>query len=444
MEAVVILPTLNEEGGLARTLDEIPFGELRAAGHKIAAVVIDGGSKDRTLDVARQRGVTILHQKSRGKGGAVREALAYVRTQGARYAVVMDADSTYPGDAVGPAISLLRSGSQLVVGIRSPDRTLTRAAREIIHRVGNNLLNYVATRLSHRPILDVCSGFWSLDLSVGLDLELESLGFDIEAELFMKAYQRGYTVTQFPISYGERVGAAKLHAAQDGIRILLTLLRVGPAPRRGIPEPGARSGSLLGDLLSITLVTGTSELVLVSAPSRLAEAERLARGLRGSGVEPKVVVQSKGASVSQMLDREFAADPSANPSLATVIALPPPSVDPNSPEARAVVLLPKSRRLVYVSDVANTSISGARTTLPGSSTPMTGSYLLEYRPEQSLRLRWGLGLGAQISGSPDAKELIMLGANSTESTVTVFKQPPGPRTSPDRNESSAPISSNPN
>jgi dolichol-phosphate hexosyltransferase len=120
LDVVVVLPTLNEEHGLPQTLDGIPFDAIRAAGWTVRPLVMDGGSTDRTREVAHERGVAVLDQSGRGKGSAVREALHWLSERNVRFAVVLDADCTYPGKMVPAFIELLDAGSQLVVGVRQP------------------------------------------------------------------------------------------------------------------------------------------------------------------------------------------------------------------------------------------------------------------------------------------------------------------------------------
>lgn len=300
-DLVVVLPTLNEEDGVPVTYEGIPLKRLLDKGRRVRLLVVDGGSTDRTVAVAASLGIPVLRQQGKGKGQAVRQALGWLRESGVRYAVVMDADSTYPGDMVGAVLDLLEAGSHIVVGVREPKRSRPESVRDFVHRVGNAVLNFAGGQVSGRPILDLCSGFWGLDLSTGLDQVLQSNGFDVEAELFLKAYRGGYVVTQIPIRYGPRIGTPKLRAAQDGARILSTILRAVSFPRANQVREPPRPIPFLRALLSVCVVQGSDSLVVWADPSRREEARQLVRAIRHSDVSPQLRANGAGAHSSTSL-----------------------------------------------------------------------------------------------------------------------------------------------
>jgi hypothetical protein len=424
VQAAVLLPTLNEELGIGRTLADIPLRELEAAGWKVRPLVIDGGSTDRTRDVARSLGVPVLPQKSRGKGGAVREALHWLRDRGVRYVVVLDADCTYPGEAIGPTLSLLASGSQLVVGVRYPVQTPVVGVRDLIHRWGNAFLNFVASRVSQHPILDLCSGFYGLDLSLLMALELDSSGFEIEAELFLKAYRGGLTVTQIPIAYRERVGEAKLRAMRDGARIFFTVLRCGRLPLRAPATEADPAPALARELLSVTFVHASRELVVLCPISREPEAHALVQRLRGCRVAARV---QTGLHVSPRLgtlvDTAVRSEGSDGVP-ATVVALPSTRRPPIARATEAIALLPRSRRLVYLGRSDGTPSNG--TGRPHASpsplaTPPRGAFRLEFANDRRTYLDSIRALGASVDHSTVSKELALLAANGLRSSVSVWR-----------------------
>ncbi|MCI4365827.1 MAG: glycosyltransferase family 2 protein [Thermoplasmata archaeon] len=287
--AVVVLPTLNEEKGLARTLSDLPLDRFHDAGQRVEPLVIDGGSTDGTLEVARAWNIPVLQQTSHGKGGAMLEAIAWVHQQGIPYVVVLDADATYPPDRILPALDLLRGGTDLVVGVRRPVWGPPSDLTDLVHRVGNLVMSYTASVLSRRTILDLCSGFWGVSTQRFMELELDDTSFAIEAELVLKSIRRGLSIQQIPVNYQERIGQAKLRAIHDGGHILLTILQnARPRSHSVGPEPNADPWGR--DLLSIGLTLGISGAVVECGPADAVQARDIARFLQRNLPETRVRV----------------------------------------------------------------------------------------------------------------------------------------------------------
>jgi hypothetical protein len=291
MDAVILLPTLNEERGLPLTYDDLHLADIRAAGWSVTPLVVDGGSTDQTREVATSLGVPVLRQRSRGKGAAMREGLEILRRFGVRFAIVLDADATYPGSAILPALELLDSGSDLVVGVRQSDRGKPRSVRDLVHRVGNVLLNFAAGQYSRSTYLDLTSGFWAIDVAKSHDLHLMSDNFGIEAELFLKAHCNGWNISQMPIVYRKRAGDSKLHAVPDGMRILLTIIRFGRQSLQASPVPISEAPTIFRDLLLTAFIDGHQDVVLLCPRDLHSEALLLAERVRRSGLSARIVVQ---------------------------------------------------------------------------------------------------------------------------------------------------------
>lgn len=288
-QAVVVLPTLNEELGLDWTLSKLPFDRFGDPRCPIEAVVIDGGSTDRTLAVAEKWGVPVLHQTSKGKGAAVLEAVHWVRDQGVPFVVLLDADATYPPQAILPALQLLREGADLVTGIRRPVGGPPRTLRDLVHRIGNIALSYAASALSRRTVLDICSGFWAASTQRFEELQIGAAEFAIEAELVLKALRAGLEVTQIPIEYRDRLGTAKIHAARDGAAILLSIIQFG---RRSHDRTTSVPGVPARELLSIALIAELRKAVLECEPGDFQLANRLGLLLHRSIPSASVRVRS--------------------------------------------------------------------------------------------------------------------------------------------------------
>jgi len=339
--AAVILPTLNEEKGLARTLSQLPLKQFSLPGRRVEVLVIDGGSTDGTLAVAQAAGVPVLTQTTRGKGAAVVEAIEWVRSLGVEYAVVLDADATYPPDRIIPTLDLLRSGTDLVIGVRRPVWGAPRNRVELIHRFGNVLLSYTASLLARRTILDLCSGFWGVSTDRFAGLSLGEHQFAIEGELVLKSVRRGFRVRQIPIDYRDRLGEAKLHAFRDGGHILLTILEHARPGR--IPEPDeGRSQSWGRAVLAICLAAGSSKAVLTCDPSEAAEAQIVARYLRRTLPQTQVEVASKPTPFAPMVATPGADRPAGS---ALVVSLPMTGGSPGRSRAVTISIRSHQRNL---------------------------------------------------------------------------------------------------
>jgi hypothetical protein len=341
IDLAIVLPTLNEEEGLRQTYPEVPVSALRALGWKVQALIIDGGSTDRTLAVAAEYGLPVLTQRSKGKGAAIQEALAWLNAQGVQYAIVLDADRTYPGESIGPMAALLEEGSEVVVGVRYP-AVEQGGSREAVHRWGNAFLNFSASVLSGRPIMDLCSGLWGVQVSSAQELHLESTRFEVEAELFIKASRRGLVFNQIPIVYRERVGEAKLRAVRDGVQIFLTMFRW--APRIHLRARSVESGNpFVRSLLALCFVQGTEHLTIFAAPDRQLEAEEIARGLRHAGLAPTL-----SSTPTASARDPFAGVPSGGSPPTGVIVTLPSNSSTGGETPLAVAHIPNRRRIIVL------------------------------------------------------------------------------------------------
>ncbi len=371
--------------------------------------MIDGGSTDGTLSETESLGLTVLHQASRGKGSAVREALEWVGAQGIPFALLMDADCTYPPEMIGPSLALLKAGGQLVVGVRNPVHAQQVGARDIVHRVGNTLLNWLATQSTGQPILDLCSGFYALDLRTGVHLNLSATGFEIESEMFLKAYRTGLRVLQIPIAYRERVGNAKLRAVQDGGRIFISILRSRRIPLAGVLDPVAGPGPLMRELLSACFVHGSRELVVLAHPSRVPEANALVSRLVESRFgHARVVPEPEEPGGSQLTPDLDVPVGHAWPG-AAVLRLGPKSGGVRMPVAPDAMFLPSMRRLIRL-DLEKADLSGgagAADGVPGAA--RSGARRL---PSRSARYLGSLtAIGSTLDSTGFDKEMILHSAN---------------------------------
>lgn len=211
----IILPALNEEPTIGKVIDEIPWQALEREGYQIEVLVVDGGSRDRTREIAQGKGAQVITEPRRGKGRAMRTALERVE---ADFIFMLDADFTYPATYIPEMLKILRQGSPVVLGSRLKGKW-EKGAISRLNVVGNFLLTLIANILYQTKISDLCTGYWGLRGEVIPNLKLSADGFQFEAELFTQLSKQGYHTAEVPIYYRQRQGKAKLSSLKDGLKI---------------------------------------------------------------------------------------------------------------------------------------------------------------------------------------------------------------------------------
>jgi dolichol-phosphate mannosyltransferase len=182
--------------------------------------VVDDGSTDSTASLAESFGCRVVrHAENAGKGVAVRTGLSAARGD---KVIIMDADDTYPVEAVVELINRLDE-CEMVVGVR----TLGRTNIPPLNRFGNAVLTTAIRIASGSPWTDPLTGLYGLRRNVLERMDLRSNGFSLEAEIAMKSVRLGLRVMDHPIVYRARAGASKLHPVRDGIRIAGTIASLG-------------------------------------------------------------------------------------------------------------------------------------------------------------------------------------------------------------------------
>jgi glycosyltransferase involved in cell wall biosynthesis len=214
----IVVPAKDEEAAIGVTLDSLPVDTLRTIGYDSEVVVLDGNSTDRTVEIARNWGATVVQDRGQGKGAAVREARAAINGD---YTVMMDADGTYAADAIPRVLDpLARDLADIVMG----NRRKQAGAMTGVHRIGNAMLSLGAATLYGRRCPDLCTGLWGFKTDALRALPMQSMGFELEAELFSLAARMKYRIHHTNVDYLPRAGTSKL-TAFDGFRIGWTLVR---------------------------------------------------------------------------------------------------------------------------------------------------------------------------------------------------------------------------
>jgi len=144
--------------------------------------------------------------------------------------VMLDCDGTYHPEEITKMVDSIPNN-----GIAIGDRlhgNLQPDAMTSTNWIGNQLLTWLAVALHGKTVNDLCSGFWAFSRGALERLQLNSMRFEIEAEMYTSCAYQNIPLTHVPITYSKRVGEAKLGSIRDGTSIARKLIirRIFPTP----------------------------------------------------------------------------------------------------------------------------------------------------------------------------------------------------------------------
>jgi glycosyltransferase involved in cell wall biosynthesis len=217
----VVLPALNEEEAIGKVIDEIPVEELESKGYQIEIIVVDNGSTDKTAEIAAAQGAKVISEPNRGKGRAIRTGFGTVSGD---FVFMIDSDFTYPAGYITQMVGLLENGYDVVLGSRL-NGAVEHGAMKRLNLIGNHLLAFLANLLYGTRISDLCTGLWGFKVEVVRSLNLDAVGFELEANMLIEVAKRGYKISEVPIRYRKRATASKLGSIRAGWGIGRTIVR---------------------------------------------------------------------------------------------------------------------------------------------------------------------------------------------------------------------------
>jgi glycosyltransferase involved in cell wall biosynthesis len=202
---MAIIAALDEEEGIGPTIVELQkhLGNLRL-------LVVDGKSRDRTVEIAKGLNAEVVLQEGKGKGDAIAVAIREVKDN-PEYVVLTDADYTYPADFVPEMIGILDNNPN--IGMVCGNRFNSHFRMDYVNNLfyfGNRFLAFTHNLMNGVNLRDPLTGLRVVRWEILKDWKPKSKGFDIEVELNHYVERRGYKIREISIPYRPRLGEKKL------------------------------------------------------------------------------------------------------------------------------------------------------------------------------------------------------------------------------------------
>jgi glycosyltransferase involved in cell wall biosynthesis len=204
---VVQIPCLNEEQTLPAVLESIP-SQIPGI-DEIIVLVIDDGSTDRTVDIARQHGVTefVRHARNRGLGRSFHDGVTRALELGADIVVNTDGDNQYPQDRIPELVApIVRGEADIVIA--------DRQVHEIEHFSGPKVLlqklgSWVVNKAAGTDLPDAASGFRAYSRASLMQLNTITR-FSYCMETIIQAGNKQLAIDSIPVTTNAKTRESRL------------------------------------------------------------------------------------------------------------------------------------------------------------------------------------------------------------------------------------------
>ncbi|AEA97644.1 glycosyltransferase family 2 protein [Alteromonas mediterranea] len=225
MKLIVQIPCYNEEHTLPETFNDIPR-EIEGV-DTVEIMIIDDGSTDRTIEVAKSLGVDhiIRNKNNRGLARTFRKGIDECLKLGADIIVNTDGDNQYAGWDIPKLIKpILEEKADVVVGDRkTQDINHFSPLKKLLQRLGS----YVVKKVSGVQVPDAVSGFRAYSREAALQLNIIS-PFSYTIEALIQSGKKHMAVTHVPVETNAKTRESRLFTSIPKFieRQLTTIVRM--------------------------------------------------------------------------------------------------------------------------------------------------------------------------------------------------------------------------
>jgi len=219
MNVSVIIPSYNE----GKTLKKV-IGKVLKQKNINEIIVIDDGSKDKTWKILQKiknpKIKTFKHKKNQGKGTAIITGIKKAKYD---YILIQDADLEYDPDNY----KIIFSKANKKVAVYGSRLKTKNNFAYIRTYLGNVFITTIGNILFNIKLTDSYTCYKLIPTKIAKSLNLNSKGFEIEAEITGKLAKKKIQIIEVPISYKPRnYEEGKKIKAKDAIKGFFTYLKV--------------------------------------------------------------------------------------------------------------------------------------------------------------------------------------------------------------------------
>jgi glycosyltransferase involved in cell wall biosynthesis len=223
MKLIVQVPCFNEEETLPLVINSVP--KKIEGVDSIETLIIDDGSRDRTIEVAKGLGVNhiVKHRQNQGLAASFVDGIDECLRQGADIIVNTDGDNQYPQQDIGKLIAPILAGTHdVVIGDRQVQKIEHFSEfKKMLQKIGTGVVQY----LSGINVADAPSGFRAYSRQAALSINVIS-SFSYTIETIIQSANKRIAVTHSPVTTNPKTRESRLfksmfgHVRKSGLTIM--------------------------------------------------------------------------------------------------------------------------------------------------------------------------------------------------------------------------------
>ena len=219
---VVIIPAYNEEGSIAKVIQELPANLVTEI------IVIDNNSTDKTFDNAKKAGATVLFQELKGYGNACLLGIDYLKKMKTPPSIVVGDYSDYPEQLPVVIKPIVDDDYDMVIGSRSLG-VKAKGSMTPQQLIGNKLATTLMRWLYKTNYTDL-GPFRAIKYSSLIALNMVDKNYGWTVEMQLKAAKLKMKTCEVAVDYRKRIGISKVSGTVRGTigagyKIITTIFR---------------------------------------------------------------------------------------------------------------------------------------------------------------------------------------------------------------------------
>jgi glycosyltransferase involved in cell wall biosynthesis len=192
----ILVPTLDEERTIGTFIDWCLEG-IAKSGLPVEIIIADS-SKDRTPDIALEKGARVVKTPKRGLGRAYIDTIPFARGQ---FILMGDADCTYDFRDIRPFYDAWKNGAEFVMGSRFKGIIDDNAMPPLHRYFGTPVTTFILNVIFASRFSDIHCGMRGISTAALKRMKLRSQGWDYASEMVLKSVRMKLPTAEVPIHF---------------------------------------------------------------------------------------------------------------------------------------------------------------------------------------------------------------------------------------------------